>query len=136
MFSSVVVLQDLICRLKNSWFCHDNIVTCSRDGSAIIWIPRSRRSHFYLGDYRPLIQDIYGNVLDQESQLPPYRRNMEEPLCDSVRIPYEEPYQTMFQKRRLGALGKEWRPSSLKLCYRARYHFRSRLPNARSRLIS
>lgn len=26
-------------------FCHDNIVTCSRDGSAIIWIPRSRRSH-------------------------------------------------------------------------------------------
>ena len=30
-------------------------------------------------------------------------------------IPYEEPYQTMFQKRRLGALGKEWRPSSLKL---------------------
>lgn len=30
-------------------------------------------------------------------------------------IPYEEPYQTLFQKRRLGALGKEWRPSSLKL---------------------
>lgn len=30
-------------------------------------------------------------------------------------IPYEEPYQTMFQKRRLGALGKEWRPSALKL---------------------
>lgn len=26
-------------------FNHDNIVTCSRDGSAIIWIPRSRRSH-------------------------------------------------------------------------------------------
>lgn len=26
-------------------FCHDNIVTCSRDGSAIIWIPRSRRTH-------------------------------------------------------------------------------------------
>lgn len=26
-------------------FTHDNIVTCSRDGSAIIWIPRSRRSH-------------------------------------------------------------------------------------------
>lgn len=133
---------------------------------------------FFLGDYRPLIQDIYGNVLDQvsgssfcfpllvirhiyrhsvvanmhletliqESQLPPYRRNMEDPLCDSGfnlfyygyncfvdpsahdghiiqsllfcilgMIPYEEPYQTMFQKRRLGALGKEWRPSSLKL---------------------
>ncbi|ESQ32349.1 hypothetical protein EUTSA_v10003509mg [Eutrema salsugineum] len=265
-------------KFKNSWFCHDNIVTCSRDGSAIIWIPRSRRSHgkscrwtrayhlkvpppplppqpprggprqrilptprgvnmiawsldnrfvlaaimdcricvwnasdgslvhsltghtastyvmdvhpfnpriamsagydgktivwdiwegipiqiyeishfklvdgkfspdgtsiilsddvgqlyvlstgqgdsqkdakydqFFLGDYRPLIQDIYGNVLDQESQLPPYRRNMEDPLCDSGMIPYEEPYQTMFQKRRLGALGKEWRPSVLKL---------------------
>ncbi|KAL1190949.1 Dynein assembly factor with WD repeat domains 1 [Cardamine amara subsp. amara] len=265
-------------KFKNSWFCHDNIVTCSRDGSAIIWIPRSRRSHgkscrwtrayhlkvppppmppqpprggprqrilptprgvnmiawsldnrfvlaaimdcricvwnasdgslvhsltghtastyvmdvhpfnpriamsagydgktivwdiwegipiriyeishyklvdgkfspdgtsiilsddvgqlyilstgqgdsqkdakydqFFLGDYRPLIQDIYGNVLDQESQLPPYRRNMEDPLCDSGMIPYEEPYQTIFQKRRLGALGKEWRPSSLKL---------------------
>ncbi|KAG7533562.1 WD40 repeat [Arabidopsis thaliana x Arabidopsis arenosa] len=265
-------------KFKNSWFCHDNIVTCSRDGSAIIWIPRSRRSHgkscrwtrayhlkvppppmppqpprggprqrilptprgvnmiawsldnrfvlaaimdcricvwnasdgslvhsltghtastyvmdvhpfnpriamsagydgktivwdiwegipiqiyeishyklvdgkfspdgtsiilsddvgqlyilstgqgdsqkdakydqFFLGDYRPLIQDIYGNVLDQESQLQPYRRNMEDPLCDSGMIPYEEPYQTTFQKRRLGALGKEWRPSSLKL---------------------
>ncbi|XP_057753196.1 uncharacterized protein LOC130972883 [Arachis stenosperma] len=24
---------------------HDNIVICSRDGSAIIWIPKSRRSH-------------------------------------------------------------------------------------------
>lgn len=30
-------------------------------------------------------------------------------------IPYPEPYQTMFQQRRLGALGREWRPSSLKL---------------------
>uniref|UniRef100_M4DY01 BRWD/PHIP N-terminal domain-containing protein n=1 Tax=Brassica campestris TaxID=3711 RepID=M4DY01_BRACM len=26
-------------------FCHDNIVTCSRDGSAIIWTPRSRKFH-------------------------------------------------------------------------------------------
>lgn len=26
-------------------FCHDKIVTCSRDGSAIIWRPISRRSH-------------------------------------------------------------------------------------------
>jgi len=26
-------------------YSHDNIVTCSRDGSAIIWVPRSRRSH-------------------------------------------------------------------------------------------
>lgn len=30
-------------------------------------------------------------------------------------IPYPEPYQSEFQKRRLGALGLEWRPSSLKL---------------------
>ncbi|KAF2532377.1 hypothetical protein F2Q70_00032193 [Brassica cretica] len=37
--------DDSVPKFKNSWFCHDNIVTCSRDGSAIIWIPRSRRSH-------------------------------------------------------------------------------------------
>lgn len=30
-------------------------------------------------------------------------------------IPYEEPYQSMYQQRRLGALGIEWRPSSIKL---------------------
>ena len=30
-------------------------------------------------------------------------------------IPYPEPYQTEFQQRRLGALGLEWRPSSLRL---------------------
>lgn len=30
-------------------------------------------------------------------------------------IPYEEPYQTMYQRHRLGALGVEWQPSSLKL---------------------
>lgn len=29
-------------------------------------------------------------------------------------IPYPEPYQTMYQQRRLGALGFEWRPSSIK----------------------
>lgn len=27
-------------------------------------------------------------------------------------IPYPEPYQSMYQQRRLGALGIEWRPSS------------------------
>ncbi|KAF3456326.1 hypothetical protein FNV43_RR00976 [Rhamnella rubrinervis] len=37
--------EENIPKFKNSWFTHDNIVTCSRDGSAIIWIPRSRRSH-------------------------------------------------------------------------------------------
>ncbi|KAH7578253.1 hypothetical protein JRO89_XS01G0359900 [Xanthoceras sorbifolium] len=265
-------------KFKNSWFCHDNIVTCSRDGSAIIWIPRSRRSHgkagrwtrayhlkvpppplppqpprggprqrllptprgvnmivwsldnrfvlaaimdcricvwnavdgslvhsltghtassyvldvhpfnpriamsagydgrtiiwdiwegtpirtyeigrfklvdgkfspdgtsivlsddvgqiyllntgqgesqkdakydqFFLGDYRPLIRDSLGNVLDQETQLAPHRRNIQDPLCDGSMIPYEEPYQTMYQRRRLGALGVEWRSFSLKL---------------------
>lgn len=30
-------------------------------------------------------------------------------------IPYPEPYQSAYQKRRLGALGSEWRPSSLRL---------------------
>lgn len=30
-------------------------------------------------------------------------------------IPYPEPYQTAYQQRRLGAMGLEWRPSSLKL---------------------
>lgn len=270
--------EENVPKFKNSWFCHDNIVTCSRDGSAIIWIPRSRRSHgkvgrwtrayhlkvpppplppqpprggprqrllptprgvnmivwsldnrfvlaaimdcricvwnavdgslvhsltghsassyvldvhpfnpriamsagydgrtivwdiwegtpiriyeigrfklvdgkfspdgtsivlsddvgqiyllntgqgesqkdakydqFFLGDYRPLIRDSLGNVLDQETQLVPHRRNTQDPLCDSSMIPYEEPYQSMYQQRRLGALGIEWRPSSIKL---------------------
>ncbi|KAK9280865.1 hypothetical protein L1049_003756 [Liquidambar formosana] len=269
--------EDNIPKFKNSWFCHDNIVTCSRDGSAIIWIPRPRRSHgkvgrwtrayhlkvppppmppqpprggprqrflptprgvnmivwsldnrfvlaaimdcricvwnaadgslvhsltghnastyvldvhpfnpriamsagydgktivwdiwegtpirvyeigrfklvdgkfspdgtsivlsddvgqiyllstgqgeyqkdakydqFFLGDYRPLIRDTLGNILDQETQLAPYRRNIQDPLCDPSMIPYPEPYQNMYQKRRLGALGIEWRPSSIK----------------------
>lgn len=29
-------------------------------------------------------------------------------------IPYPDPYQSMYQKRRLGALGIEWRPSSVR----------------------
>ncbi|KAK4406935.1 Bromodomain and WD repeat-containing protein 1 [Sesamum angolense] len=226
-------IEDSIPKFKNSWFNHDNIVTCSRDGSAIIWVPRSRRYHgkvgrwvrayhlkvppppmppqpleeiteicvwnandgslvhslaghtastyvldvhpfnpriamsagydgktilwdiwegipirvydiggrfklvdgkfsqdsimiilvyvavcvskqFFLGDYRPLTQDTHGNVVDQETQLPPYRRNMQDPLCDSSMLPYPEPYQSMYQRRRLGALGIEWRPSSIK----------------------
>lgn len=270
--------EENVPKFKNSWFCHDNIVTCSRDGSAIIWIPRSRRSHgkvgrwtrayhlkvpppplppqpprggprqrllptprgvnmivwsldnrfvlaaimdcricvwnavdgslvhcltghsassyvldvhpfnpriamsagydgrtivwdiwegtpiriyeigrfklvdgkfspdgtsivlsddvgqiyllntgqgesqkdakydqFFLGDYRPLIRDSLGNVLDQETQLVPHRRNIQDPLCDSSMVPYQEPYQSMYQQRRLGALGIEWRPSSIKL---------------------
>ncbi|CAL9209677.1 unnamed protein product, partial [Musa hybrid cultivar] len=37
--------EDNLPKFKNSWFTHDNLVTCSRDGSAIIWIPRSRQSH-------------------------------------------------------------------------------------------
>ncbi|KAG5534366.1 hypothetical protein RHGRI_022483 [Rhododendron griersonianum] len=30
---------------RNSRFNNDNMVTCSRDGSAIIWVPKSRKSH-------------------------------------------------------------------------------------------
>ncbi|RVX01602.1 PH-interacting protein [Vitis vinifera] len=41
--------EESLPKFKNSWFCHDNIVTCSRDGSAIIWIPRSRRYHGKVG---------------------------------------------------------------------------------------
>ncbi|RDX60797.1 Bromodomain and WD repeat-containing protein 1, partial [Mucuna pruriens] len=50
-----------------------------------------------------------------ETQIVPYRRNLQDLLCDSAMIPYPEPYQSEFQRRRLGALGLEWRPSSLKL---------------------
>ncbi|KAL0376369.1 UNVERIFIED_CONTAM: PH-interacting protein [Sesamum calycinum] len=74
----------------------------------------AKYDQFFLGDYRPLIQDTHGNVLDQETQLAPYRRNMQDLLCDSGMIPYPEPYQSMYQQRRLGALGIEWRPSSLR----------------------
>ncbi|MED6118897.1 hypothetical protein PIB30_007060, partial [Stylosanthes scabra] len=74
----------------------------------------AKYDQFFLGDYRPLIQDTQGNVLDQETQLPPHRRNIQEPLCDSSMVPYPEPYQTQFQQRRLGALGIEWRPSLIR----------------------
>lgn len=30
-------------------------------------------------------------------------------------IPYTEPYQSLYQQRRLGALGMEWKPSSIRL---------------------
>ncbi|XP_050218722.1 uncharacterized protein LOC126669321 [Mercurialis annua] len=74
----------------------------------------AKYDQFFLGDYRPLIQDTYGNVLDQETQLVPYRRNMQDLLCDSGMNPYPEPYQNMYQKRRLGALNIEWKPPSIK----------------------
>ncbi|XP_007051094.2 PREDICTED: bromodomain and WD repeat-containing protein 3 isoform X1 [Theobroma cacao] len=74
----------------------------------------AKYDQFFLGDYRPLIWDFGGNALDQETQLPPHRRNMQDLICDASMIPYPEPYQTMYQKRRLGALGIEWRPSSTK----------------------
>ncbi|XP_043708023.1 PH-interacting protein-like isoform X2 [Telopea speciosissima] len=74
----------------------------------------AKYDQFFLGDYRPLIQDTHGNVLDQETQLAPYRRNMQDLLCDSSIIPYPEPYQSMYQQRRLGAFGLEWRPPSVK----------------------
>ncbi|XP_047315948.1 bromodomain and WD repeat-containing protein 3-like [Impatiens glandulifera] len=69
---------------------------------------------FFLGDYRPLTQDTQGNVVDQETQLVPYRRNIQDCLCDGSMIPYPEPYQSMFQKRRLSALGIDWHPPSIK----------------------
>lgn len=75
----------------------------------------AKYDQFFLGDYRPLIQDTHGNVLDQETQITPYRRNLQDLLCDSAMIPYPEPYQSEFQRRRLGALGHDWRPSPLKL---------------------
>ncbi|KAL2323707.1 hypothetical protein Fmac_028086 [Flemingia macrophylla] len=74
----------------------------------------AKYDQFFLGDYRPLIQDTQGSVLDQETQLPPHRRNIQEPLCDSSMVPYPEPYQSQFQQRRLGAIGVEWRPSLIK----------------------
>lgn len=74
----------------------------------------AKYDQFFLGDYRPLIQDTLGNVVDQETQLPPYRRNIQDALCDGSMMPYPEPYQSMYQRRRLGALGIEWRPSTIK----------------------
>ncbi|TYI19207.1 hypothetical protein ES332_A07G149200v1 [Gossypium tomentosum] len=75
----------------------------------------AKYDQFFLGDYRPLIWDSAGNALDQETQSTPHRRNMQDLICDSSMIPYPEPYQSMYQKRRLGALGIEWHPSSTKL---------------------
>uniref|UniRef100_A0A7N1A992 Uncharacterized protein n=2 Tax=Kalanchoe fedtschenkoi TaxID=63787 RepID=A0A7N1A992_KALFE len=74
----------------------------------------AKYDQFFLGDYRPLSRDTHGNMIDQESQLVPYHRNIQDPLCDSSMIPYPEPYQTMYQKHRLGALNLEWRPFSTK----------------------
>ncbi|KAK6941080.1 Bromodomain [Dillenia turbinata] len=75
----------------------------------------AKYDQFFLGDYRPLLRDATGSLLDQETQLPPHTRNKQDPLCDSSLIPYPEPYQSMYQKRRLGALGIEWRPLSVNL---------------------
>nr|GEY63383.1 hypothetical protein [Tanacetum cinerariifolium] len=47
----------------------------------------AKYDEFFLGDYMPLIQDVHGNVLDQETQLAPYRRNMQDLLYDSRMIP-------------------------------------------------
>lgn len=74
----------------------------------------AKYDQFFLGDYRPLIHDTNGNAIDQETQLVPYKRNIQDLLCDSGMIPYEEPYQSMYQHRRLGTLGIEWRPSSVR----------------------
>lgn len=73
----------------------------------------AKYDQFFLGDYRPLIQDENGSVVDQETQLLSYQRNIQDALCDSSMVPYPEPYQNIYQRRRLGALGIEWRPSSI-----------------------
>lgn len=70
----------------------------------------AKYDQFFLGDYRPLIRDVQGNVLDQETQLSPHQRNVQDLLCDANMIPYAEPYQSMFQQRRLGAIGINWQP--------------------------
>ncbi|KAI5084332.1 hypothetical protein GOP47_0000501 [Adiantum capillus-veneris] len=70
----------------------------------------AKYDQFFLGDYRPLARDVYGNVLDQETQITPHARNMRDLLCDANMIPYLEPYQSTYQQRRLGALGISWNP--------------------------
>ncbi|KAL5983563.1 hypothetical protein ACLOJK_017651 [Asimina triloba] len=119
----------------------------------------AKYDQFFLGDYRPLTRDTHGNVVDQETQLAPHRRNIQDLLCDSSMslmlslgslktsvflgdflfdlyglltpsvslisgmIPYPEPYQSMYQRRRLGALGIEWRPPSVKFAVGPGEHF-------------
>eukprot|EP00250_Pteridium_aquilinum_P018197 c23984_g2_i1 orf=336-5945(+) len=70
----------------------------------------AKYDQFFLGDYRPLARDVHGHVLDQETQLSPHERNMRDLLCDANMIPYAEPYQSMYQQRRLGAIGINWHP--------------------------
>eukprot|EP01018_Ginkgo_biloba_P012106 Gb_38814 [translate_table: standard] len=70
----------------------------------------AKYDQFFLGDFRPLVRDTHGNVLDQETQLPPHQRNLQDLLCDANMIPYPEPYQSMYQQRRLGSLGIDWQP--------------------------
>ncbi|KAI7750751.1 hypothetical protein M8C21_013053 [Ambrosia artemisiifolia] len=74
----------------------------------------AKYDQFFLGDYRPLARDAQGYAVDEETQLPPYKRNIQDALCDSSMLPYPEPYQSDYQRRRLGALKLEWRPPSLK----------------------
>ncbi|KAG6554673.1 hypothetical protein Mapa_003691 [Marchantia paleacea] len=73
----------------------------------------AKYDQFFLGDFRPLVRDTHGNVLDQETQLPPHQRNIQDLLCDASMIPYAEPYQTNYQQRRLGALGIDWQPPAV-----------------------
>lgn len=70
---------------------------------------------FFLGDFRPLQRDLHGNVLDVETQLPPHLRNLRDLLCDAGMIPYCDPYQTIYQQRRLAHLGLEWQPPTMML---------------------
>ncbi|VAH90333.1 unnamed protein product [Triticum turgidum subsp. durum] len=82
----------------------------------------AKYDQFFLGDYRPLVHDTNGSAIDQETQLAPYRRNIQDLLCDSGMIPYPEPFQSMYQKHRLGTLGIEWRPPSVNFAVGPTYH--------------
>ncbi|KAG5555237.1 hypothetical protein RHGRI_012690 [Rhododendron griersonianum] len=81
----------------------------------------AKYEQFFLGDYRPLIQDTHGTVLDQILLVKIVFFDYSPYLFHAVlhwemlaMIPYPDPYQSMYQKRRLGALGIEWRPSSVR----------------------
>ncbi|KAI8561797.1 hypothetical protein RHMOL_Rhmol04G0369300 [Rhododendron molle] len=81
----------------------------------------AKYEQFFLGDYRPLIQDTHGTVLDQILLVKIVFFDYPPCLFHAVlhwemlaMIPYPDPYQSMYQKRRLGALGIEWRPSSVR----------------------
>jgi PH-interacting protein len=51
---------------------------------------------FFLGDFRPLVRDAFGNVLDVETQLAPHVRNIQDLLCDAS-MRFSPPQSTWVQ---------------------------------------